>query len=67
MSDTPILKSIDKAVRDVQANSASVEVNTEHVEAAITHTAASWSVTGYLRKKFGRKGVEAGAKAEKSW
>lgn len=59
-------KAIDEAVKDA-TNAATVEVDTEKVEAAVTHTAASWSVAGYVRKFFGKRGVEAGARAEKRW
>ena len=58
-------KAIDEAVKDA-TNAATVEVDTEKVEAAITHQAETFSVAGYVRKLWRGPWI-AGARAEKRW
>lgn len=60
-------KAIDEAVKADAKNAASVEATPEQIEATVSHTAESWSVTGFLRKRFKRKGLDAGVRAEKTW
>ena len=60
-------RAITEAVKDAETNSASVEVDTEKVEAALTHTADSWSATAFVRRLWKGRGVTAGGKVTKTW
>lgn len=60
--------SAEIAIRQLEAheNGLTLDATTQKVEAAVTHTAQGWTVTGYLRKFFGGS-VEAGGSVTKRW